>query len=566
VAESWNFDRIVAEWTARGLNRRDLMKLIAGGSSLTAMMTLLGTRPEGVAAQEESQVSVLWSKPVTLNPLFSTSGSEQQIERLMFGTVVKMNDALIPTPDLAESIDVSEDATVYTFKLRSGMTFTDGTPLTSADVIFTIERAIDPRSGSFWRGRLLGIVGASSYNNQEGAAAGTPVAQAITGLAAPDDLTVEITLSSPDAAFLPIFCNFAGLGILPKHILGEVAPDQLQGHPFSLAPTVTGGPYKFVRYETDQYLEVESNASFAGGAPAIDRLFLRILTPEVGLAQLETGELDLMSLPVAEAERVRGLPNVTVTAVPSPSMDFLALNLQRPYLQNKQMRQAMMHAIDREGIVASVLQGEAMVVNSPIFGPDWMGIPEGLNLYEYDPDKATQLLNESGFDKNQRLEIMHIPGGNPAMDAAVVIMQEQLRQVGFNIDILQVDVTELNTRYIQEANFDLFYNAGGVFRADPNISSTYFLTRNFTPGGGNGSHYSNPTVDDLYAQGQSASDQTERKRIYTEVAKILNDEAPWIYLWSPNSLFAVSNRLQGFAPPSYSNNKFWNAETWTVTG
>lgn len=566
MAESWNFDRIVAEWTARGLNRRDLMKLIAGGASMTAMMTLLGTRPESAAAQAgETQASILWTKPVTLSPLFSTSGSEQQIERLMFGTVMKMSDQLVPTPDLAESVEVSPDATVYTFKLRSGITFTDGTPLTSKDVAFTIERALDPRTGSIWRGRLLGIAGAAEYNNQDGAAAGTPAAQAVSGLNTPDDLTVELTLSSPDAAFLPIFCNFAGLGILPSHILSEVAPDQLQAHPFSLAPDVTAGPYKFVRYETDQFLEVESNATYVGGAPAINRLFLRILTADVGMAQLETGELDLMSLPVGELERARGLANVVVTSVPSPSMDFFALNLERPYLQNKQVRQAMMYAIDREGIVASVLQGEGTVVNSPIFGPDWMGIPEGLNLYEYNPDTAKQLLDSSGFDKSQKLEIMHVPG-EPAKDAAVVIIQEQLKQVGFNIEILQVDVTELNTRYIQSADFDIFYNAGGVFRADPNISSTYFLTRNFTPAGGNGSHYSNPQLDDLYAQGQAAGDQAERKRIYTEIAKVLNDELPWLFFWSPNSLYATSARLQGFAAPSYSNNKFWNAETWTVTG
>jgi peptide/nickel transport system substrate-binding protein len=351
---------------------------------------------------------------------------------------------------------------------------------------------------------------------------------------------------------------------MPNHVLGGIAPDQLQAHPFSLAPDVTAGAYKFVRFEPNQFLEVESNPNYVGGAPAVERIFLRILTTDVGQAQLETGEIDLMSLPVSEAERVRGLANVTVVSVPSPSMDFLALNLERPYLQNKAMRQAMMHAIDREGIVKQVLQGEGTVVNSPIFGPDWMGVPEGLAPYPYDPDKAKELLASSGFDTSQALSIMHLPG-TKEKDAAIAIMQEQLRQVGFKVDILQVDVAELNRRYIQEADFDLFYNAGGVFRADPGISGTYFLTRNFTPNGGNGSHYSNPTVDDLYAKGQAAPTPEERKAVYTDLAKILNDELPWIFLWSPNSLYAASKRLQGFVPPSYTDNKFWNAETWTVT-
>jgi peptide/nickel transport system substrate-binding protein len=475
---------------------------------------------------------------------------------MMFGSLVKMSDKLVPTPDLAASIDVSDDAKTYTFKLRSGITFTDGQPLTAKDVVFTIERAVDSRTGSIWRGRLLGIEGAEAYGDQK--------ADSISGLATPDETTLQVTLANPDAAFLPILCNFSGLGILPQHVLGDVAPDQLQAHPFSLEPNVTAGAFKFVRHETDQFLEVERNPNYVGGAPPLERIFLRILTVDVGLAQLETGEMDLMTLPVSEAEHVRALPKVVVSSVPSPSMDFLALNLERPYLQNKQMRQAMMQAINREGIVKQVLQGEGEVVNSPIFGPDWMGTPEGLNLYPYDPDKAKSLLDSSGFDKSQGLQIMNVPGDKGHV-AALAIMQEQLRQVGFKIDILQVDAAELNRRYIEEFDYDLFYNGGGVFRADPSISGTYFLTRNFTPNGGNASHYSNPQVDDLYAQGQAAQDTTERKRAYTEVAKILNDEVPWIYLWTPNSLFAASSRLQGFAPPSYADNKLWNAETWSVT-
>jgi peptide/nickel transport system substrate-binding protein len=199
-----------------------------------------------------------------------------------------------------------------------------------------------------------------------------------------------------------------------------------------------------------------------------------------------------------------------------------------------------------------------------MFGPDWLGVPEGLEPYAYDPDKAKALLDESGFDKDQSFSIMIVPG-TPSQDAALSIIIEQLSAVGFKPEILQVDVPELIRRWIDESDFDMFYNAGGVFRADPSISGTYFDTANFTPGGGNGSHYSNPKVDELFAQGKAQSDQAERKATYTELAKILNDEVPWVYLWSPNSIFGFNNRLQGFAPPSYVNNKLWNAEEWTVT-
>ncbi|MDQ3695331.1 MAG: ABC transporter substrate-binding protein [Chloroflexota bacterium] len=560
MANHWNLDRLAAEWEARGLDRRELLRLVAGGATMTAILTLLGPRPLGAVAApaaqaEDSQVSILWRQPVTLNPLFSTSGSEQQVERLMFGAIVKMSGDLVPTPDLAESIDVSDDATVYTFHLHQDITFTDGEPLTAEDVAFTLETALNPVTASIWRGRLLGIAGADAYPDD---------ADSVSGIATPDDYTVEITLAAPDSAFLPIICNFSGLGILPKHILEEVAPDQLQAHPYSLAPDVTAGAYQFAEFEADQFLEITANPDYFGGAPAIERMFLRIVTPNVGISQLETGEMDLLALPVNEAERVRTLPDVTVISVPSPSMDFLALNLNREYLQNPGLRQAMMHAIDRQAIVDNVLQGEGEVVNSPIFGPEWMGVPEGLNEYASDPEQATQILADSGWDTSQTLQIMHIPDQG-VKDAVISIIQEQLRTVGIQSEILQVDVAELNRRYITDNDFDIFYNAGGVFRADPSISGTYFLTRNFTPAGGNASHYSNEQVDELYAAGQATGNNEERKAAYTELAQILNADLPWIYLWSPNSLYAVSNRLQGYAAPSYIDNKFWNAETWSVS-
>lgn len=561
MADYWNMERLSAEWEARGLDRRELLKLVAGGSALTAIMTLIGTKPLAAsaapAAQEAgSQVTVLWRQPVTLNPLYSTSGLEQQVERLMFGALVKMSGDLVPTPDLAESIDVSDDATVFTFNLHQNITFNDGEPLTSEDVIFTLQTALDPASGAIWRGRLLGIAGAEEF--------GDGTADSVSGLVAIDDYTVEITLSEPDSAFLPVICGFSGLGMLPQHILSDVPVDQLQAHAYSLAPTVTAGPYQFVQFQPDQYLEIAANPDYYGGAPAIETMILRIVTPNVAITQLETGEMDVMTLPVSEAERVRGLPNVTVISVPSPSMDFFALNLNRESLQNPGLRKAMMHAIDREGIVASVLQGEGTVVNSPIFGPEWMGVPEGLETYPYDPELATQILADSGWDTSQVLQIMHLPDQG-VKDAVINIVQEQWRSVGIQAEILQVDVAELNRRYITENDFDVFYNAGGVFRADPSISGNYFLTRNFTPAGGNGSHYSNERVDELYAEGQATNDPEARKAAYTEIAQILNEELPWIFFWSPNSLYAVNNRVQGFEAPSYVDNKLWNGEDWTLS-
>jgi peptide/nickel transport system substrate-binding protein len=541
-----------------------MLRHLAAGTAAVAGSVFLaacgpGPTPNAPATSKPSggQVSMLWDKPVTFSPLFSTSGSEQGVEQLLLGALVKINDKLEAQPDIADKIDVSTDARVYTFHLKKTLKFTDGQPLTARDVVFTIQRAIDKRAGSYWRGRLLLIDGALEYGDQ--------TADTITGLETPDDYTVKMTLATADATWLLTLGDFAGLGILPAHILQDVAPDQLKQHPFTLNPNVTAGVFRFVRYETDQYLEMERNDGYGGGAKAkLDRVFLKIVKPDVSLAQLEKGELDLMIVPVSEVARLKKNPNLTVVSVPSPSVSFMTLNLALPYLQDKRVRQAMMYALDRESIVKTIYQGEAQVVNQTIIGPQWIGTPEGLNPYAFDPNKAKQLLKEANWDSNRKLEAIYVPAGREE-DAYVPIIQQQFQDVGLMLTLRQVERAEYNRKRNAAHDFEIALVGGGIFRQDPNVSGKYFETVNWVPEGANYSHYSNKQVDELFAAGRATTDTTERKKIYTQVATILNDEVPWIFLWSPNSIFAHTKRLVGFKPPSYATHNMWNTDEWTVT-
>ena len=520
--------------------------------------------PATSAGASGGQISMYWVKPVTIHPLFSSSGVEQGVERQMFGALVRMTDKLEPIPDLAEKIDVSPDAKVYTFTLKKGLTFSDGHPLTSADVLFTYQRAVDKRTGSYWRARLLALDGATEYGDQK--------ADTIKGLEALDGQTVKMTLTTPDSTWLITIGDFAGLSILPKHILESTSPDQMQKAPFAFAPTPSAGAFVFSDWKQDQYLEIKRNETYTGGPKAkLDKIFCKALSQEdVGIAQLEKGEIDLMTVSVTEADRLRKNPTLTVVSVPSPSVSFLAYNLDKPYLKDKRVRQAMAYALDREGIVKEILKGEATLVNSTIIGPDWMGIPEGLNPYKYDPNKAKQLLKDANWDNGQHL-ILPYSTGNKIDDALVPILQQQFKDVGITLDLQTVDGAELNRRTFTIAtqqkagDFDVRLIGGGVFRTDPNVSAKYMETVAFTPAGANYGHYSNPKVDDLFKQGRATIDKVQRKKIYTDLALILNDEMPWVYLWSPNSIHVYNKRLQGFKPPSYATHEVWNAEEWSVT-
>ncbi|HEX5417786.1 MAG TPA: ABC transporter substrate-binding protein, partial [Chloroflexota bacterium] len=440
---------------------------------------------------------------------------------------------------------------------KKTLKFTDGQPLTAKDVIFTMERAVDKRTGSYWRGRLLEIAGATEYGDQK--------AETISGLTTPDDYTVQMTLVKADSTWLATLGDFAGMGILPAHVLQDVAPDKLKQHPFSLKPDVTAGVFRFGQYATDQYVELQRNEEYGGGAKAkLDKLFFKILEADVALAQLDKGELDLMIVPVAEIARLKQNPNLTVVSVPSPSTSKLVFNLEKPYLQDKRVRQAMMYAIDRAGIVQGIYQGEAELINQTIIGPDWMGTPEGLNPYPFDPDKARQLLKDAGWDAGRKLEALYTPG-DPQQDAYAPIIQQQLKDAGVTVDLRQAEAAETRDKE-SSSTFELLFMNGGIYRQDPNVSSKYFETANWAPSGANYAHYSNKQVDDLFAAGRATADQAARKKIYTQIAQILNDEVPWIYLWSPNSLFAHTKRLVGFKPPSYATHDMWNADEWTVSG
>ena len=510
--------------------------------------------PAAAPATGTADVRVLWSKPTIISPLFSSNGFEQQVNRLVLGSVYKLSANLEPVPDLADSWEVNEDSTAFTFHLREGLKWSDGEPLTADDVVFTIERSADARTGSLLKGRMANIVGAAEFADQ--------TAETIAGLEKIDDLTLRINLLKPDAAFLTAWGMFSGFCVLPKHVLVEVAPEAMKENAFSMAPTVGAGAFTFVRYETDQYAELVANPNYWGEKPAVDRIFMTIATPDVAVAQLERGELDLMAMPVDEADRLKDATNISIVSVRSPSISQIAINNEREYFKDNRVRQAMMYAIDRQGIVDSIMFGQAEVVNTTVIGPDWVGTPE-VNAYPYDPEKAKALLAEAGWDPNQEIDMIYVAGAKE-QDAYGPVIQQQLTEAGIKTNLVLVEGAELRRRYIDETDYDLFLFGGGQYRAEPSLTANYYHSRNLTPAGGNGTHYVNPELDELLDAGVAVTDKEQRKAIYDQIAKLVNEDVPTVFLWSPNSIYGLSKRLQGFEPPSYVASLLWNAEAWSV--
>lgn len=549
--------------------------LAAGSAAATSMILPLAIGPARASAaplarQEESPrlggtIRMAYQPPATLNPLFSTAGADQGVERQIYGALVAMTHEPEPQLDLAESVEISEDAREFTFTLREGLVFSDGVPLTSEDVLFTFHRALDPRTGSVWRGRLLALAGADKYD-------GVTVTE-IEGLQALDARTIKMTLSEPDATWLVTLGDFAGFCILPKHAFGDIPPEELQEAPFTFNPTPSAGAFLFDEYQPDQYLSLKRNDNYDPPKAYIDSFYLTILPQSVtALAALQNGEIDILQLSVPDIEVVEKDPNLEVVSGQSLMLQWAVPNIQRPAFADKRVRQAILYALDRETMVREIMKGQAQVINSPLFGWEWgEGEPEGLNPYEYDPDKARALLAEANWNASDHKITVHFVPGNPVNDTLHNIFQQQLKDVGIEIELMTVDVTDYTNRLISGAkdgntgDFDLIIGSGGVMGQDPNVLTRYFGTESATPNGFNYAHYSNPTVDSLLLQGRSTTEVAERKRIYTELAKILNEEAVWIYLWRLNSIYGVNKRVRGFVAPGHPGRVISSAHEWWVS-
>jgi len=308
---------------------------------------------------------------------------------------------------------------------------------------------------------------------------------------------------------------------------------------------------------------LKRNDGYFKGKVALERIFLKILNPDIGLAQLDAGEVDYSNIPIGEMDRVKRNAKLVVSSRPSPSLQNLAINMTRPYFQDKRVRQAMWHAIDRQGIVDSILGGQAKVVNSPIFGPAWMGEPQ-FNKYPFDPAKAKALLKEAGWNANQRVELMGKSSGTKEQMAYTPVIQKQFRDVGIACEVVLADNAGVQERFVSKPDYDLRDNGGGMYGAEPANGAIYFHGKEHMPAGLNYSRYANPKLDELIDSGLATSDQSKRKEIYTEVVRLINDEAPTIFLWVPNSICGYNKRLQGFKPTSYLDNYLWNAEEWSV--
>ena len=530
------------------------------------MVTLTGC---GGSGSDESGSSIIIgqsSEVANLNPMIQPRTPDSNVQCLIFDYLVIPDENLNYVGDLAESWDISDDGTVYTFHLQEGVKWHDGEDFNADDVVFTLTALASPEYTGGNEGRVMSIVGASEYQ------AGT--ADSVEGIKKIDDYTVEITLASPNAAFL----SNMYVAMLPEHILGEESPADWGNDDFNRAPIGTG-KYKFVEWEAGQYISLERNDEYFGTMPSIENVVVQFGADTTLVAALLNGEIDVLyNLPATEIENVEAVDGVGVYNYEMMSVYYIGLNQLDPDLSDLRVRQALAYALDKQTIVDTVY-GETATVANDIF-PDnhWSHNPDA-TVYEYNPEKAMALLEEAGYTMNDSTgyyekdgETLHLTYDmSTSTDGRQVaaLIQQYWKAIGVEMEVIEQNCATLAYSKLlpnnatEETTAESFqcYTLGFGVEADPEEYNAY-LSTSTGAGSWNFIHYSNPQVDELFQQQLLETDPDARADCFHQIAQIISDDVPWIPLYNKATSAGLSDRVQNFTADFRGIN--FQIEKWTL--
>lgn len=416
--------------------------------------------------------------------------------------------------DLAERYEAI-NATTFEFQIRKGVKFHDGTPLTSADVIASFKRIVDPS------------IGASSYQYLNG----------ITSMNAKDDYTVQFQIKEPQATFIP------GIGLTGSYI----AQKKLIDAKTDFEKVVIGtGPFKFVSRTVGVNTKVERNPDyFLPGLPYLDSIvFTPIFDDSARMNALYAGDQDLVEyVPWAQMSKVEKDDKLILQSNATDGFVMIEFRVDQPPFNNPKLRQAVSYGIDREAIIKTATSGRG----APCYGgiiPPWMwGYNKDLeNYYKYDPEKAKQLVKEAGAEG---LNIQYItwPSTNQLFGLPSVVVANQLKEIGLNVTLVpqQTATWSLNR---QQGNYHMFMDGNLYDLPDPDFLSDYYETGYRIPAA---NRYSNKQVDSWLTEARKLSDRSQRTPLYEDVQKTTLEDEPIAWLFYREQGEAMQKYVKGHA-------------------
>lgn len=491
-----------------------------------------------------------------LNPLLdSYNQADRDVDRLLFSGLIKFNANGTAVPDLAESWGVTKDGLTYNFSIRNNIFWHDGDNFNVDDVIFTVDLMRDDESltpsdlKQFWKEVRLNRL---------------------------DDYNLQFILPEPFSPFL----DYLTFGILPSHLLGNKTPQQVVEDTFNLQPIGTG-PYQMdqliVEGTTVAGVSLKRNENYFGEKPYLEKVIFRYYPDTQSAIQaLQDGiVLGVNEIPSSLLKSVLSMENVNIYTSRRPEMSLVLLNLNNPdvdYFQDKNVRQALMKAVNRNFIINTILNGQAIKAESPILAGTWAYYEE--SQIAYDPEGALSLLKSGGYDFTTDIPDVRSKDGKKLAfslaypdDELHKAIAEQIQMdwnsLGLNVQLEPMDYDTLINQNLVSRNYQAALVDINTSRS-PDPDPYPFWDQSQSTGGQNYSQWDSGPASDYLEQARTNFNIDDRKKLYRNFQVLFRKEMPAILLYYPVYTYAVSNEVQGVQiGPIYDNSdRFLTVTDW----
>lgn len=504
---------------------------------LTGLVTAsdLSKLPDVAKKRTDTIIVGLTDPSGAFTPYFHQSGYDGNVSSLLFTPLVTVDDKGLPVAGLAEKWEISSDQLTYTFHLRKDLKFSDGSPLTADDVAFTWTLLHDKAYDGDAQIPTLHIQGGEDYKAGK--------ADHITGITIKDPQTISVKLEEPNATALVIL----GGDILSKAYYGkDYKFGQLDYIKKLHEKPVGNGPYVLEKFIPGQEVRYVANEHYFAGKPKTEHFIYK--TSEGDTWQyLETGEVDYASFSATQEniDKLKSMGFVNILPYTPSTYGYLQLNLEHELLKDKQVRQALTYGLDRKSIYVDANQGAGQVANIPASPISWAYTEDGINSYDYNPDKANELLDKAGWTKGadgirekdgKKLTIHFLGSKNAQIDIFIAVAKENFSAIGvdFQPEVF-ADFNALVSK-VEGGDYDIASFSTPML-TDPSDGVLQFVD-------GEIKGYENPKVKELYNKALATTDIEQRKAAYKELFQLLNDELPVIFTSYKKTVYAYNGRIE----------------------
>lgn len=544
--------------------------VLVGSMILTGCGKSEGTKEQsdGVKMKDKIIYALTTAPTGVFNPLISDTTYDEAVNDLVYSSLLTYDKDYKLKNDLASEYKVSEDGLKYTFKLKKDLKWQDGKPLTIKDVEFTFKSIANKNYNGSKASSVANIKGVKDYQDGK--------SDKIEGIKVTSDDTIEITF---EKAYSVALGDFGTMAIIPEHIWSSMPVEKWKESKDLLSKPVGSGPYKLIKFETGQSVEFEKNDNYYGDKAKTPKFIFKVVNSDTVQGELNNGTVDIADITTLKKKEREDLKakGLNLTTYPQSGVVYMGMNLRKDNFKDVKVRQAINYAINKQEALDKLSEGNGTLVSVPMLPSSW-AYPKNakLNDYAYNVEKAKELLKDAGWEdkdkdgvvenkNNEKFAVkLHCPANRKDQEQRAVLIQSNLKEVGIKVDIVTLEFKTVMQQVVGDHDYDM-YMMVNMLPIDPDPKPYWHSTAASDKKGTfawNISSYKNPEADKLMDEALTTTDQSKRKEIYENFAKIMNNDVPWVNFFTPNIVKATTSKLKNFTPNT--NLDFIDVENWYI--